>query len=197
MSATAREVLESLLEGNRRFVEERTEHPRKDAARRAALSLGQKPKAAIVGCADSRVPMELVFDQGLGDLFSVRVAGNVPSPVVIGSVEYAVSVLGVRLVVVLGHEKCGAVQAVVENAEGTESLEIILDEIRPAVAEAREQGGDVLDLAVRANTMQTAETLASRSDVLLSRLESGDLLIVPLLYRLESGWVEPLSEVKG
>ncbi|UCG52294.1 MAG: carbonic anhydrase [Candidatus Latescibacterota bacterium] len=187
-----REALERLLEGNRRFVEGRSEHPRTDANRRVLLHAGQEPFAAIVGCADSRVPVEIVFDQGLGDLFSVRVAGNVATQAVIGSIEYAVTVLGVKLVAVLGHERCGAVQEALEGVGATEPLEVILNEIRPAVTEARERGGSLVDATVRIHAVNVARALVDRSDTLRSRVESGSLTIVPLLYELDSGRVERL-----
>jgi len=190
---SCRKTLELLLDGNRRFVEDRSEHPRTDAARRAELRTGQRPIAAVVGCADSRVPVEVVFDQGLGDLFSVRVAGNVASQVVVGSIEYAVEVLGVRVVVVLGHEQCGAVQAALEGAEASAPLELILNEIRPAIKEAQERGSPLLETVVRIHATNVASALAERSRMIQSRVESGELLIAPLLYDLGSGLVERLD----
>jgi len=186
-------ALERLLEGNLRFVEHRPEHPRRDAAQRAMLRKGQRPFAAILGCADSRVPVELVFDQGLGDLFSVRVAGNVASKTVIGSIEYAVSVLDVKVVVVLGHEGCGAVQATLEGAGATDAIEVILSEIRPAATEARKRSDRPLEEAVRIHARSVAEALVARSETVRKRVESGDLRIAPFLYQLESGRVEPLD----
>ncbi len=187
-----REALDRLIEGNRRFMEDRSEHPRRDAAQRAMLRKGQRPFAAIVGCADSRVPAELIFDQGLGDLFMVRVAGNVAAPVVIGSIEYAVAILGVKIVAVLGHEGCGAVQTALEDGPVTDSIQIIMNEIRPVVAEVGKTATDVLDAVVRANIINVSKALVSRSDTIRSRVERGDLLIVPLLYEFENGHVEQL-----
>jgi carbonic anhydrase len=191
-SESCREALDRLLDGNRRFAEDRSEHPHTDVGWRARLRAGQRPFAAVVGCADSRVPIELVFDQGLGDLFSVRVAGNVASPVVIGSIEYAALVLRVAVVAVLGHHGCGAVQAVLDGAGGTECQKIILGEIGPAVAEARERGGPPLETAVRVHAVNVARTLVARSKTIRSQVESGTLMVVPLLYNLESGRVERL-----
>jgi carbonic anhydrase len=191
---SCRKALERLLNGNRRFVEDRPKHPRSDRDRRAMLRGGQRPFAAIVGCADSRVPIARVFDQGLGDLFSVRVAGNVAAPVVVGSVEFAVDVLGVEVVGVLGHEGCGAVEAALDGSAATESLRSIIDEITPALRElGREGDGDPLDAAVRANSIHVADALLTRSEVLRERVAEGRLLIVPLLYRLASGSVERLD----
>ena len=116
------QILASLLEGNVRFREGRPEHPQQDPARRVDLAEGQNPKAAILSCADSRVPSELIFDQGLGDLFVVRGAGQIADETNLASLEYAVAMLGVRLIVVVGHESCGAVQAALDVEESGEPL---------------------------------------------------------------------------
>jgi carbonic anhydrase len=135
---SATDALTRLKEGNRRFIDSQATHPRGDGTRRQELVSGQRPFSIILGCADSRVAPELVFDEGLGDLFVIRVAGNIADDVVLGSIEYAVAHLGVNLVVVLGHQSCGAVNAAVENVDvkgpATQThIDSLIDAIRPAV----------------------------------------------------------------
>src|SRR6516162_5447358 len=152
------EVLRKLLEGNKRFMKGETTAPRRKPEDFAKLAEGQTPVAVIVGCADSRVPPELLFDQGVGDLFVVRVAGNVVSgagATVKGSIEYAVAELNVRLVIVLGHTQCGAVKAAVKHISANDTLPGAIAElvssIKPAVVKAKGQAGDLLENAIRAN----------------------------------------------
>jgi carbonic anhydrase len=154
---SAGEALERLEVGNQRFVSDNPIRPNSNAARRRELVAGQRPFATIISCADSRVPAELVFDQGLGDLFVVRVAGNFSNDAVLGSVEYASLNLGVNLIVVMGHRSCGAVSAAVDNVDfdgpATHSrIEALIDAIRPAVRTAQSQGNDdLLERSVREN----------------------------------------------
>lgn len=187
------EALSRLLEGNRRFAGGRPARPHTDAARRAELREGQWPFAAVVACADSRVPVEIVFDQGLGDVFPVRVAGNVASRIVIGSVEFAVDLLEVDVVAVLGHKGCGAVRAAIDEVEASPAIDAVLRKIEPAVREARERGGPLWETAVRIHAVRVAEALTERSEILRRRVEAGDLLVVPLVYDLETGRVERLD----
>ncbi|MDQ7008062.1 MAG: carbonic anhydrase [Acidobacteriota bacterium] len=196
----ARQALDRLRQGNRRFVGGlAARHGARDADRRRALVSGQKPVAVVVACADSRVPPEIVFDQGLGDLFVVRVAGNVIDPVVLGSVEFAVESLGTRLIVVLGHSRCGAVAAtvdVVESGRDADSphLRAIVERIRPAVDAARDVAGAVeraewIRRAVRRNVQNSAGTLRDDSRVLARAAREDGLLIVAAHYSLDTGEV--------
>lgn len=192
-AADPAKVLAELREGNSRFVKGAPLHPHETAARRSELAGGQHPGAAILGCADSRVPPEVVFDEGLGDLFTVRLAGNVAGPLDVGSLEYAVEHLGVSLVVVLGHHSCGAVKATVDaggKAEG--NIGAIVKEIAPAVDEARAHPGKegLVNDAVHANARRTAAALVERSPILAEAVEKGHLRIVVGVYDLASGRVE-------
>jgi len=165
-------------------------------ARRAELVGGQNPFAAIVACSDSRVPVELLFDQGLGDLFVIRVAGNIVAPSQIGSVEFAAANLGSRLVVVLGHSNCGAVDATLKEMAQLEetrspNLRHIVDQIRPAVeALVTADGAPTLDDAVAANVRHSVERLRHGSEILENLIASGELLVVGARYSIESGEVE-------
>ncbi|MGB8932168.1 MAG: carbonic anhydrase [Anaeromyxobacteraceae bacterium] len=186
-------VLKQLKAGNARFAAGKSTHPDGSAARRRGLTKGQNPKAVILGCSDSRVPPELIFDEGLGDLFVVRVAGNVADPIDIGSVEYAAEHLGTGVVVVLGHHSCGAVKATAESggkAEG--NIGAIVAEIAPAVEQAKASPGKegLLDDASHANARRAAAALTARSPVLAKLVEEGKLKIAVAVYDLDSGKVE-------
>lgn len=195
---TAKEALERLRAGNRRFASGDLVNQDGHQSRRAQLMQGQNPFAIILGCSDSRVPAEIVFDQGLGDLFVIRVAGNIAQPSQIGSVEFAASQFGTRLVVVLGHSSCGAVQAAVENLQGpaaSRNLGSIVSLIRPSVESliAGGQGDDpdtLAEKAVRANVRASAERLRRGSEI-IEQLERDDgLVIVGAEYSLESSLVD-------
>lgn len=186
-------VLKQLKAGNARFAAGKATHPDGSAARRKELTKGQHPKAVILSCSDSRVPPELVFDEGLGDLFVVRVAGNVADPVNLGSVEYAAEHLGTGVVVVLGHHACGAVKATAESggkAEG--NIGAIVAEIAPAVEQAKASPGKegLLDDAAHANARRAAAALTERSPVLAKLVEEKKLVIKTAVYDLASGVVE-------
>jgi carbonic anhydrase len=186
-----------LIDGNARFVAGRLEHPNLSAERRSETRQGQKPFAIILGCSDSRVPADLVFDTGLGDLFVVRVAGNVTDDVVIGSIEYAVEHLGSRLILVLGHEKCGAVAAAMAAAETDEHLpghiDSLVEAIDPALREMPASTRDRLDDAVRANVRYVTDQLRHAHPILSHAVKSGELQIVGAYYDLESGRVEVID----
>ncbi len=198
----AAEALERLREGNRRFVADaRRRSTLPTRTRRSELAGGQEPFAVVLGCADSRVPAEIVFDQGLGDLFVVRVAGNVVAPSLVGSVEFAAERLGARLVVVLGHTGCGAVLATLEELERpgesrSPNLRSIVDRIRPAVepllGSARPVGDRdaLVGRAVRANVRASAEHLRHGSEILGRLVERDGLLVVGAEYSLETGAVD-------
>ena len=192
--------LARLREGNERFVAGSFAQARlSEAERLGELTDGQNPFAIVLGCSDSRVPPEIVFDQGLGDLFVIRVAGNVVAPSQIGSVEFAAKRFGTRLVVVLGHSQCGAVSATLEELERpsgsrSASLSAIVDRIRPAVEALLASGVDdpeaLLDHAVRANIRHAADHLRHGSQILEGLIESGELRIVGAEYSLETGVVD-------
>ncbi len=188
--------LARLMAGNKRYVASRLAHPNQSAKRRAAVARKQQPFAAVLGCADSRVPPEVVLDQGIGDLFVVRVAGNVADSPGIGSLEYAVDQLGVRLVMVLGHSRCGAVDAALKAAPGadlTPGLRSLVEAIQPAILPVKDRPGDMLDNAVRANVAHVVEQLRSTTPILASRAAEGKLRIVGAHYDLETGAVQLLS----
>ncbi|SHF58314.1 carbonic anhydrase [Microbulbifer donghaiensis] len=198
---SAREALQRLQEGNQRFVAGRQgEHSGIDESKRKELVAGQAPFAIILGCSDSRVPAELVFDQGLGDLFVIRVAGNVVAPSQIGSIEFAAERFGTPLVVVLGHSNCGAIQATLEQLvrpQETRSpnLRSIVDRIRPAVeplldAAPSKDVDQLAPSAVRANIRASANQLRRGSQILEQLVEKNELLIVGAEYSLETGAVD-------
>jgi len=197
----ALEALSRLREGNLRFVSDEEEPSMLTSqAARHQLTYGQEPFAIIFGCSDSRVPVEIVFDQGLGDLFVIRVAGNVVARSQIGSVEFAAHQFGTRLVVVLGHSKCGAVTATLEELERPErsrspNLRSIVDRIRPAVedlrgTDLRDDPGALLEHAVRANIRASANQLRHGSQILEELIAKDGLLVVGAEYSLETGHVD-------
>lgn len=193
---SAADALQRLRDGNRRFVNaEGSNVESLSEARRAELVAGQTPFAVILACSDSRVPVELIFDQGLGDLFVIRVAGNIVAPSQVGSIEYAVSQLGSRLVVVLGHSNCGAVDATLaelarEQEHRSPNLQSIVDRIRPAV-EPLLNGPDGVTLpkAVLANVRHSVEQLRHGSEILENLIDKDDLTVVGAKYWIETGEV--------
>jgi carbonic anhydrase len=197
---SAQEALARLQQGNQRFVAGQPHSGRMPSPeRRQELVQGQDPFAIILGCSDSRVPAEIVFDQGLGDLFVIRVAGNIVAPSLVGSVEYAVG-LGVRLVVVMGHTQCGAVQATLDELQRpTESqspnLRAIVDRVRPSVetlleTDLKHDRDALMRHAVRANVRRSADHLRHGSEILEHQIEEGDLVVVGAEYSLETGVVD-------
>jgi len=198
---SAREALERLREGNRRFVADIHGHSTfTNQTRRRELVAGQEPLAIILGCSDSRVPAEIVFDQGLGDLFVIRVAGNIVASSQVGSIEFAAERFGTRLVIVLGHSMCGAVRATLEELERPQenrspNLRSIVDRIRPAVetlleTELRQKPDTLLRYAVRANIRASANHLRHGSQILEHLLQQDGLLVVGAEYSLETGIVD-------
>jgi carbonic anhydrase len=195
---TALNALERLRQGNHRFVlEARDGSDQNGETRRRALALGQEPFAIILGCSDSRVPAEIVFDQGLGDLFVIRVAGNIVAPSQVGSVEFAAARFGTRLVVVLGHSNCGAITATLEelgrpSGDQSRNLRSIVDRIRPSVQGLLSAGltGDALvEQAVRANIRASVDHLRHGSEVLEQLIQHQELLVVGAEYSLDTGLV--------
>lgn len=202
---SAAEALECLREGNRRFASDaRDASLHTSAEHRNELVDGQRPFAIILGCSDSRVPAEIVFDQGLGDLFVIRVAGNIVAPSQIGSIEYAAVHCGARLVVVLGHSHCGAVDATLEDLERPDeklspNLRAIVDRIRPAVedlmtAAAKHDRAELTTKAVHANIHASVSQLRQGSKILEKLVENDELLIVGAEYSLETGIVNFFDE---
>lgn len=189
-------VLTQLLEGNRRFMKGDLNHPRRKPEDFVPLAEGQAPLTVIVSCADSRVAPELIFDQGVGDLFVVRVAGNVITGAgasVKGSIEYAVAELDVRLILVLGHSQCGAVKAAIKHIDDKDALPgsigNLVDLIRPAVAMVKDKQGDMLDNAIKANVEQGVKRLKRLEPILADSVRKGTLKVVGAVYDLHNGKV--------
>lgn len=190
------QILAGLLDGNTRYVKGELAHPRRKPEDFAPLAEGQNPVAVIVGCADSRVAPELIFDQGVGDLFVVRVAGNVISgtgAAVKGSIEYAVAELGVRLVMVLGHSQCGAVKAAIKHIDARDTLPgsigELVDTIKPAVTAARAAPGNLLDNVIKANVERGVARLKGLEPILADAVRRGKVKVVAATYDLRSGKV--------
>jgi carbonic anhydrase len=179
-----------LVEGNHRFVEGRTDHPRQDSGRRAELATTQHPFAVVLGCADSRTSPEILFDQGLGDLFVVREAGNVVDDHTLGSIEYAVEHLHSPLIVVLGHERCGAVAAardtIAAGAHAEGHVDSLIEAIRPAVEATVGQDAEA---TCRANVRNVVKALRASDPVLRHAIEAGHLTVVGAHYDLDTGAV--------
>lgn len=183
------DALERLMAGNARFVRGTPEAPHRDLERLRAIEAKQTPFAAVLGCADSRVPVEILFDQGFGDIFPVRVAGNVVTPEVIGSLEFGTAVLGAEVLLVLGHTKCGAVKATVEGAAVPGQISSLFYHIQPAVDAAKGQ----LDAAVVENVRRQAELLRRSSPVLAGLVRDGKLRIAGGVFDLATGVVTLLA----
>ncbi|MBD2690640.1 carbonic anhydrase [Anabaena catenula] len=182
-------ALKSLVAGNQRFVEGKRLNPHQSKLRLEETAVAQYPFAAILGCADSRVPAEIVFDQGLGDLFVVRVAGNVASPTAIGSLEFCTAVLGAQLIVVLGHAKCGAVSAAIKGDPLPGRIGVFVEEIKPAVESVRNKTGNLEENSIIANVQYQAQNLAESSTILRGLIKEGKLKIVGGRYDLATGKV--------
>lgn len=197
---TPQEALQRLKNGNARFVADVNGTGKLDARdRRAELKLKQEPFAIILGCADARVPAELVFDQGLGDLFVIRVAGNIVAPSLVGSVEFAAARFGTPLVVVLGHTQCGAIAATLEELRGegklSRNLRSIVDRVKPSVLDLLETDlrlnpPALAEQAVRANIRVSANHLRHASDILEDLIKRGNLMVVGAEYAIETGEVD-------
>lgn len=188
-SMNATDALEKLIAGNQRYVADQLVHYHQSVSRMRAIATGQHPFAIILGCADSRVPPEIIFDQGLGDLFVIRVAGNILDDAILGSIEYAVEELGTTLVLVLGHERCGAVAATIKHAEVLGHISTLLNAIQPAVERAKTESGDLLNNAVRANIVMVVEELKSSIPV-AELVKHERLKVVGAHYNFNRGMVE-------
>ena len=185
---TPTEALEALYRGNARFAGGNITAPHRNMQRLKEVAAGQQPFAAFLGCADSRVPVEIVFDQGFGDVFVTRIAGNVADPAIIGSLEFGVEVLGAQVLFVLGHSKCGAVSATLKGDAVPGQISTLYQHIRRA---AKESNGN-LDVAIRRNVELQAEILSEASPVLAKRIADGRLLVAGGVYELETGKVTPV-----
>jgi carbonic anhydrase len=189
LSSASASPLDMLKAGNARFVVGQPIHANQSVDRRMEVAGGQRPFAIIVGCSDSRVPPEIVFDQGLGDLFVVRVAGNILDDHALGSIEYAAEHLHVPLVVVLGHDKCGAVQAAVSGGDAPGHIGSLVEAIEPAVEDAKSEQGDLLDNAIDANVRRVVTEIRHSEPILEHEVEAGKLTVVGARYKLDSGEV--------
>ena len=187
-------VLLELKAGNDHHVGKRYQHPHQSAARQRELATGQSPHAIILSCADSRVAPEIIFDQGLGDLFDVRVAGNVAGDTELASIEYAAEHLHTPLLVVMGHQKCGAVTAAAESGEAEGHLPALLAFIKPAVASARGRSGDLVENAVRINVENVVRQVRGSKPLLAGLVEHGGLTVVGAVYALDTGRVAWLPQ---
>lgn len=192
-------ALARLLEGNERFVNNTPGHPNQDAARKNQLTAGQAPFATLFGCADSRVAAEMIFDVGLGDMFVVRTAGQVTDAVTIGSLEYGATALGTPLLVVLGHDSCGAVTAAIDSYDaGTTPDGFIADivaRLLPTVVKSRNAGKPGINDTVAQNTIDTAHQLYERSPLLARAVRDGRLAIVGMTYQLDNGKVNIVTRI--
>jgi carbonic anhydrase len=189
---TTNEALKQLVEGNLRYTLGRPNEKNLMEARAAVVS-EQHPYAVVLGCSDSRVPPELVFDATLGDLFVVRTAGHVIDVLTIGSIEYAVEHLHVPLILVLGHESCGAVTAAVEESEEPDDISAVVDSIQPAVEATKGMRGDEVDNAVRANTQLVVKELTDTSTIISEACGKGELRVLGARYELNTGRVQLLQ----
>jgi carbonic anhydrase len=191
------DALTRLMQGNQRYVQGAPIHPNQSAERQAEVAQGQHPWAAILGCIDSRVPPELVFDQGLGDMFVARTAGQVIDNVVLGSLEFAVEE-GVKLLIVLGHQSCGAVKATIStlqtggHPEG--QIASLVQAIKPAVTAAQSQPGDLLNNAIIANVLLELQYLQSSSEIIASAVDQGGIKVVGAIYNLQGGAVSLIPQ---
>ncbi|MEW6494375.1 MAG: carbonic anhydrase [Cyanobacteriota bacterium] len=189
---TPEQALQKLMDGNKRFINGKRQSPNQTFARLQEVAKGQKPFASILSCADSRVPSEIVFDQGFGDLFICRVAGNVATPEEIGSLEYGTLVLGTKVLMVVGHKKCGAVDATIKGAQVPGQIASLIDAIKPALERSKGKTGDNFDNTVKANVLVQIDKL-KESPVISQLVEEGKLIVVGGYYDLDTGEISMVS----
>ncbi len=193
--ADPRIAIKKLIGGNKRFIEGKSIRPRQDAQTIKKLENGQAPFATIVGCSDSRVANEMIFDQGFGDLFIIRTAGQVSAAASYGSMEFATLKLKTKLIVVLGHTECGAVAAAVQRPENVPGhIVTLINEIKPAVSKSSHLPGDPIANAVRQNVIDQVNTLRDLEPILFKKYHDGEILIVGAVYDIHTGKVEFLQE---
>ncbi len=191
---SADEALMKLTQGNERFIKLRETHPDNSKKRRQEMLKGQHPFVVILSCSDSRVPPELIFDQGLGDIFEIRNAGNVLDEHVIGSIEYAVMHCGVKLIVIMGHQDCGAIAATLSGKSETKYIKSLEDSIQPAVEDCKKHGIEVnSDNVVKAHVMQDIEELMTQDTDLVKYMKENDVKILPAYYHIDTGKVDFLN----
>lgn len=181
--------IKKLVDGNKRFVENKPTHQNQNAKRREEVAKGQKPFAVVLTCSDSRVPPEILFDQGIGDLFVIRTAGNIVDDIGLGSIEYAVEHLKVPLVVVLGHEKCGAVDATVKGGEAPGHIKALVSNIVRAVDKARSKTGDLLENSIKQNIDNVVEQISKSKPILEEFVHNKKIKVVGARYDLDDGMV--------
>ena len=193
---TPEQAWEALRTGNERFMQGKSDHPNQDFSRRHTLTQGQRPHAAVLACSDSRVPVEIVFDQGLGDLFVIRTAGEITDLSVLASLEFAVDGLGVPLVVVLGHENCGAVKAAQTALDGGDLPDgfqrVLVEKVTPSLLSARKQGMEGSSDFEKNHVREIADHIVDRSPEIQQRVKDGRCAVVGLRYCLSDGHAEPL-----
>ena len=182
-------TIKKLLEGNQRYITGGALHPNQSLEHRLELAEGQKPIAAILTCADSRVSPEIIFDQGLGDLFVLRVAGNAVNEMFVGSLEYAVEHLNVRLLMILGHSQCGAVDATIKGGQPPGKIGSLVQAIKPALDRLKKQSPDWVNVVAKENVKIGVERLRTEDPILTARYEEGDIDIIGAFYDLKSGKV--------
>lgn len=182
-------LIKKLIDGNKRYVSSKMIHPDQTANKRTELANEQHPFAIVLSCSDSRVPPEIIFDQGIGDLFVIRVAGNVLDNAAVGSIEYAVEHLNVKLIVVLGHERCGAVSAAVEGSEVPGHIRYLVEAIQPAVEKAKQMQGDLLDNSVRVNVQNVVAQLKSSEPIIKEYVHEKKVEVIGARYDLDDGAV--------
>jgi carbonic anhydrase len=197
---TPREAWQAMLDGNHRFVTGELAHPRQDIDRREALAQKQTPFAALFGCADSRLSAEIIFDVGLGDFFVVRNAGQVIGETILGSLEYAVEVLGVPIILVLGHDECGAIRATIDDVQGTMNangafIHKLVDQIRPTVLAANAQGKHEIDEVTELHVQDTINEMLTSSKLIADAVKAGKLAVVGANYKLTLGEIHPIVTV--
>jgi len=195
--ATPQEAWDAIQQGNQRFVHGNPAHPRQDIDLRTSLAAAQRPFAALFGCADSRLSAEIIFDVGLGDLFVVRNAGQVIAETILGSLEYSVEVLGVSLILVLGHDECGAIRATIDATEGKvatkgEFIADLVGRIQPTVEAANRAGKFAIDEVTELHVKDTIDEMLTRSQVISDAVKAGKLAVVGANYKLVEGDIHPL-----
>lgn len=191
------ESLKKLVEGNQRFAQGKSIHPNRSEELRNALLEGQNPYAVVISCSDSRVPVEIIFDVGLGDIFVIRTAGHVLSNETMGSLEYAVKELGVKFVMIMGHDNCGAVNSAMkaynEKQKLTPNLKSLLNHIYPVFETMEKSGKNSLDDAVKLNIQYQVEDLLKKDEYLAQQVEENKIMIVGAKYSLDTGLVELMN----
>ena len=197
---TPRQAWQAMLDGNHRFVTGELAHPRQDIDRREALAQKQTPFAALFGCADSRLSAEIIFDVGLGDFFVVRNAGQVIGETILGSLEYAVEVLGVPIILVLGHDECGAIRATIDDVQGNMNasgafIHKLVDQIRPTVLEANAQGKHEIDEVTELHVQDTINEMLTSSKLIADAVKAGKLAVVGANYKLTLGEIHPIVTI--